>query len=444
MKKIVVFAVLALMAAADRAIAERTPGLERDKFHIACFSFNPPAQKREHMRQARECGLDFVCGGIYVESCPEIRAFEEEGLDFSGIMLPRVCGGGKESDDLRRKYPRKHLEKMLDDFNARCSTPAVRLMNICDEPGVCSMEFLGEVVRLVDSKCPHTRAHVNLFPNYASVSENSASAKKSQLGTSSYKAYIEEYCRLVPTTFISFDHYPIFKTPERTREFAPRWYGNLKVVADACRRTGRDLWVGTQVNSRPKCPPLTENNLRYQAFSAMAFGAVELTWACWTLGWWDNNLMETNGTLTCQYPKLKKVNAEIRALADRYMEFRNVATHFIGFEGEKKALAKYEISPVGRLSASGVTDLAAEGSSLVVGEMAPRGEGDAARAFFVFGAGDCGDERRSSHKVTFGASGKVLAFSPAGAVPVEESAPGRFSFDIVDNAAVLVVVNRSM
>lgn len=434
--------VLVLFAAAGCATAERAPGLDRGKFHISCFSFNKPAQTRAHIRQAKECGLNIVSGGIFPDDCPEFGAFAEEGLDVRCIYLPRVCGGGQKSEDLRRKYPREKLEAMLDAFNAKhAGNPAIRMMNVSDEPGVPSMAFLGDVVRLVEEKCPQLRAYVNLFPNYAQAAESETSVKVSQLGTTSYKKYIDEYCRLVPTKFISYDHYPIFRTAAQTRQFAPRWYGNLKVVADACRRTGRDLWVGPQANSRVKCPPITENHLRYQAFSAMAFGAVDLTWACWTLGWWDNNLMETNGTLTCQYPKLKTVNAEVRTLAEHYMKLRNVATHFVGFADEKEGLAQYEIVPVRSVSASGVTDLAAaDGSSLVVGEMVARDPASAVRGLFVYGANDCADERRETHVVTFVAKGKVRAFGPNGPVDVKSEAGGRYSFDLADNSAVLVLV----
>lgn len=421
----------------------RMPGVERERFHISCFSFNAPAQTRAHIREAKECGLDFVGGGIDVKDVALMELFAEEGMDASCFFLPRVCGGGRNSDELRKLYPREWIEGRLDEFNAAYGNPSVRLMNICDEPGAGAMPFLGEVVRLIEEKCPHTRAYVNLFPNYAQAAESDADVKASQLGVSSYKKYIDEYCRFVPTPYICYDHYPVFDTPARTRKESARWYGNLKVVADACRRTKRDLWVGPQANSRPGHPPLSENSLRYQAFSAMAFGAVDLTWACWTLGWWDHCLMETNGTLTCQYPKLRKVNAEVRMLAEHYMKLRNVATHFVGFEDEVPALGSFEIEPVVRLSAGGVLDLASDdGSSLVVGEMVPREGSSRIRGLFIFGADDCGDERKAVHTVRFSTAGAVRAFGPDGAVAVKDGASGAFSLELADNSAVLLLVKR--
>ena len=442
-----IMALTGALAVTGCATAERVPGLERDRFHISCFSFHGealnPARVRQHVREAKEAGLDFLTGGIGGMDESLNRICAEEGMDLNAIVLPRVCGGGQDTKTLKEKNPLARQAELLDRFNALSENAAVRTMNICDEPGVCSMEYLGEVTRLIEEKCPHTRAYVNLFPSYAQAAESDASVKKSQLGTTSYGKYIDEYCRLVPTTFISYDNYPIMATPDATRKFSPIWYGNLKIVADACRRTGRDLWVGPQLNSRPRHPPTSENQMRYQAFSAMAFGAVEITWACWTMGWWENVVMTTNGVLTAQYPKLKTVNAEIRTLAEHYMKLRNVATHFVGFEDLGGELAKYGIVPADRADADGFSGIcAADGSDLVVGEMVPRKEDDSIRAILVFGADDCGDAKRKSHTVRFDAKGRIRAFGPNGRIDVKQSSGGHCSFELADNSAALIILKR--
>jgi hypothetical protein len=56
-----------------------------------------------------------------------------------------------------------------------------------------------------------------------------------------------------------------------------------------------------------------------------------ITWACWTAGWWTNNVLDAAGVPTAQYAKLKKVNAELKRLGPEYMKFRSTATHFVGF-----------------------------------------------------------------------------------------------------------------
>ena len=417
-------------------------GLDRSEFHIGCFSFNAPAQTPKHIAEARECGMDYVGGGIDPANRRAMEAFSENGLAVNCIFLPRICGPhpARGTEALQQKLPKERLESKLDEFNAKFRHPSIAMMNICDEPPVQSMAFIGDMVRLVNERCPDMFAYVNLYPNYARVAENGTDVTKSQLGCANYKGYIDEYCRQVPTHFISYDHYPIMATAEATKACSARWYGNLKVVADACRATGRDLWVGPQVNSRSKAPPITENHLRYQAFSAMAFGAVNLTWACWTRGWWDNNVMETNGTLTCQYPKLKKVNFEVRRLAAPYMKMRNVATHFVGFKDEAGALSRYGITPVERLDVSGFSGIAAaDGSSLVVGEMVARVQGKPVKGIFIYAADDCADEKRAEHVVGFAAEGQIVAFGPDGRLNVDDDGQGSFRLTIADNSCAIVL-----
>lgn len=417
---------------------------DRSRFRIGCFSFNEPAQTLQHIAEAKDAGLDYVGGGIDLGKCPVMDDFARYGLNVNGHFLPRVVGNtpARGTDALRAKFPRETLAKMLDEFNAKHRHSAIEMMNICDEPPAQSMEFIGDVVRLMKEKCPDVLAYVNLYPSYAFTSKNGQDAIKKQLGCATYKEYIEEYCRKVPTHFIAYDHYPMASTPERTRKAMPRWYGNLKVVADACRATGRDLWVGPQVNTLFGTAPLTENNLRYQAFSSMAFGAVTLTWACWTYGWGTNQVMEADGTLTCQYPKLKKVNAEIHRIAEEYMKYRNAATHFVGFSGEREALSKYGIKPVERLDASGVTGLAAEdGSALVIGEMTPRGGGPA-NALFIYAADDCADERRAEHVVSFASERRPVVFGPDGRREIEAAGSGRWRLTLADNSCALIVMKE--
>jgi len=418
---------------------------DRTKFRIGCFSFNPPAQTPQHVAEAKACGLDYVGGGIDYGKCPVMDELAAQGLAVNGHFLPRVVGNtpARGTDALRAKFPKDELERMLDEFNAKYRHPAIAMMNICDEPPAQSFEFIGDVVRLMKEKCPGVLAYVNLYPSYARVSGSGADVEKSQLGCANYADYIAEYCRKVPTHFIAYDHYPMASTPERTRKAMPRWYGNLKVVADACRATGRDLWVGPQVNTLFGTAPLTENNLRYQAFSSMAFGAVTLTWACWTYGWGTNQVMEADGTLTCQYSKLKKVNAEIHRIAEEYMKYRNAATHFVGFSGEREALSKYGIKPVEWLDASGVTGLAAEdGSALVIGEMTPRDGRGPANALFIYAADDCADERRAEHVVSFASERRPVVFGPDGRREIEAAGIGRWRLTLADNSCALIVMKE--
>ena len=40
----------------------------------------------------------------------------------------------------------------------------------------------------------------------------------------------------------------------------------------------------------------------------MAFGAENIIWACYTAGWWSNQVVDENGEKTQQYAKMQKIN----------------------------------------------------------------------------------------------------------------------------------------
>ena len=141
-----------------------------------------------------------------------------------------------------------------------------------------------------------------------------------------YEEYINKYCEQVPLDYLSYDFY-LYKGPERRIAMS---FENMKIVADACRRTGRDFWSVMQVNSSDKNRMISADGLRYQAFQSMAYGATTLMWACYTYGWWHHQVLDDKGEKTPQYEKLKTVNAEIRRFADVFMRYRNVNTHLVG------------------------------------------------------------------------------------------------------------------
>ena len=86
--------------------------------------------------------------------------------------------------------------------------------------------------------------------------------------------------------------------------------------------------------------------LRHQAFACLAFGAVSVNWACWTAGWWHNEVLDKQGRRTEQYEKLKTVNAELRNLEEPYMAQTNVRTVFLGNADDAARSSGVDILPV--------------------------------------------------------------------------------------------------
>lgn len=444
--KTVLLSVVALVSLCA-AKAEAGGSMDRSKFQIGAYYLKPPACDEAHVRDIRECGVDFIVG-VDVNDRRTLDLFSKYGLGVvaDGVFGKLWWGGdGKNAGRMRAMRPLEWHRAQLGKFGAKLDHPAIWMLNLCDEPSALDMPHLGEVCGLLAADAPHTPAYLNLYPNYASVSENSESAAKSQLGTQTYREYVEAYCRSSPLDYISYDFYVYEPNRKRRAGMFRQMYSNFNVIADACRRTGRSLWYIPQVNSHPATnfEATTENRLRFQAHTAMAFGAEVVTWACWMKGWWVNNVLTDKGEKTAQYERLRVVNSELRRLAPLYMQYRNVNTHFVGFN-TSDAFCPKGVPICDSLSTGRFIGLKTEeGSPLVVGEMVPRGREDGSRALFVVASGDPYDEAPSMRTLVFDVrpGSHVRAFGATGELPVLVGVGRRRSVRLRENAAVMLTID---
>ena len=125
--------------------------------------------------------------------------------------------------------------------------------------------------------------------------------------------------------YISYDHYMYPSGPAQ-------FLDNIEIVADACRATGRDLFIVIQASNSDETVFLNEAQLRVQAYLSLAYGAKVINWACWTAGWWypDNQIVDSNDNYTSLYYGVKNVNSEVRAFSDIYTEYVSIGNFYIG------------------------------------------------------------------------------------------------------------------
>ena len=187
--------------------------------------------------------------------------------------------------------------------------------------------------------------------------------------------------------------------------------------------------------------PLTENRMRYQAYAAMAFGAEVMTWACWTKGWWTNNVYSATGEKTVVYDRVKCVNAELHRLGDEFMRYRRVATHLVGYDRLPHYLAASGCDSESAASTGWFRDVRAEdGGPLLVGEMVSRTGASRGNAIFVFASDDPYDEKPLQRTIRFVPHGRtVKAFGGHGPVEVLRGEGNVRTIPIMSNAAVIVI-----
>ena len=428
MKRLFFILVASLLAA--NAFAQdyvTKPGrMDRSRLNIGVYHLRPYARTEAHIKDLADCGVDFVI--CMDNDRPALDLFSKYGIGaiVSGVAPGWWGGDGDNAGKLEETYPLAKYEEAAASFKDH---PAIWGIDIGDEPSALDFPYYGKVVAKVEGLFPNQFAFLNLYPNYASVSQNTAAQTKSQLGTATYAEHIAKYCEYVPADYISYDFY--YKNIGVARDYA-----NLRIVSDACLKTGRGMWVTVQVNSQDPKIWITENELRFQAYSALAFGAENLTWACYTAGWWNNQVVDENGEKTQQYEKLKRVNAELHSLGKDYMKYTRRSTTFVGFEGTKmlegsgeKSVKEYGDEIFSSLSA---------GCPLIVGEMEPR-DGGSAKALFVCIADDPFDKAPRKHTLRFKAPGREISVKGGdGYLPLRRDAEGWCECTVASNQGVLI------
>ena len=422
---------------------QAAPRMDRSKLLIGAYSFHKPAHDESHVRELKECGVDFVTG-VQATDREVLDLLAKYGIGCIADMLPGWWGGdGSNAGKMRTSRPKGIYESRLAEYVASLDHPAIWMLNLCDEPSALDLPYLGEVCDLVAARAPKTPAYLNLYPNYASVSKNTGDETRNQLGTKTYAEHIDVYCRTVPLDYISYDFYVYTPNLNRRPSLYRQMYDNFNIVADACRRTGRSFWYIPQVNSHKTAnfEPTTRNRLRFQAYTAMAFGTEAISWACWMPGWWTNNVLTVTGEKTAQYERLKTVNAELHRLGPLYMRYRSTTTHYVGFAATNglETLGKPLLDV---LDAAWFRDLhTLESTPLVVGEMSPRGKDDGSRALFVVASGDPFDYAPAVRTLVFSVPQErgVEAFGPQGPVELDREVDGSYVMRIAENSAVLLV-----
>ncbi len=405
--------------------------LNRNKLIIGAYILQPYARTEKHIRELAECGIELVvCLSKPDRETLDLLEKYHVGCIVSGILPGWWGGDGAGAGTLHERNTLDIYLKAAEEFEDH---PAIWGVDIGDEPSALDFEHYGKIAETTEKAFANQFAYLNLYPNYASVAANTEDQTTCQLGTATYQEHIDEYVKRISLPYISYDFY-IYSLPKNIG--VGKMLDNFRIVADACRKTGRDFWYIPQVNSLFPEVFTSENRLRYQAYTALAYGATVINWACYTGGWWANNVLDTDGNKTEQYEKLKKINREIKNIAELYMEYKNVDTHLIGFDGEESLSQFPEIKTVKSLDTGAMRDLKAENGSLAVGQMVNRAD-PYKTAFVICNASDAYDENPAAAAVKFRSDKTVKIYSGEGVIPLTKKG-NEYTFDLANCHGVII------
>lgn len=228
------------------------------------------------------------------------------------VLDPRIWDNKPRQKGLFAK-----LDAALADYSKH---PALWGYCVGDEPNSSRFILYGTIAKYLLSKDPKHIPYINLFPTYAS---------RKQLGNPTYEHHVDEYLRVVRPKILSFDHYPLLIDGHDR----PDYFANLEII----RRQG--IKHKTPFVSTPMSLPHqgyrdpSENELRWQVNTALAYGSRGIVWFTYTTPPWgytlspSNALIAPDGSRDRKYYEIKQINAELKKLAPTIMRLSSVAVY---------------------------------------------------------------------------------------------------------------------
>jgi hypothetical protein len=405
--------------------------MDRSRLLIGAYCLQPYAGSETHVRDIAACHIDFI---VAVDRGMEdtLDAFATYGVGaIVNGAIPGWCSCGQNGD--------MALHNPLEDYRTAAERfrdhPAIWGINVADEPCLADFAHCGRIMDLVAHAFPHQFAFLNLCPSYGVLPTNGEEEIFAQLGTASFEDYLTQACETIPADYLCYDFYQ-YTFPDTAVGIAQA-LKDLRIASDVARRYGKSLWIVLQVNSHLPDARISEQQLRYQAFSAMAFGVEAVLWACYTGGWYYHNVLDEKGEKTQQYDRLQAVNAAIHALGEPYMRYRTVATCGVGFDSETSPVPTSDSFT----NACFCSVKEEGGKPLLVGDMIARRKGDSSRALFLCAAADPLGARAEVSRLVFGvAEGwRVSAYGGNGAISLTPSEDRFYRLAIPDGDGILLV-----
>lgn len=233
--------------------------------------------------------------------------------------------------------------------------PALWGDNMIDEPHAQSFKAIADSANAYYEKFPGKIPFINLFPMYANEdqlgehmtlrgSDRMFSLVTDQFSdqVNRYKAHVSDYVNTIDTDYICVDIYPYYSETAlgKEKKYTDEcWLRNLDVLAEACRETGRDLWVIPQAAGLTKdgstdnvrwCDETTD--ISQQAYASLAFGTKSIIYGLFgSDGWWDMNshMIGSDGQPTDTYYAVSEVNSWLADIAKVYGTYQYTSTYLL-------------------------------------------------------------------------------------------------------------------
>ena len=212
---------------------------------------------------------------------------------------------------------KERVESTKDD-------PDVIGYNLRDEPGAYHFRCLAAAVASVKKYAPGKLAYINLFPGYASTIGANAD---SQLGTHTYREYLERFVQEVKPQLISYDNYMVeYSDDLRNLERGVSHFADLFEVRDVAQKYELPFWyIGSSLCIMPDSSPPSPTRYAYQMYTALAAGAEGITWFLYYPLGWKESPVDQQGKKTISWSYMRAINEQMKSLGTYLLGYENAA-----------------------------------------------------------------------------------------------------------------------
>ncbi|MHB9035783.1 MAG: carboxypeptidase-like regulatory domain-containing protein [Armatimonadota bacterium] len=202
--------------------------------------------------------------------------------------------------------------------------PALAGYFLKDEPSATDFARLGAINDYLLTKDSSRGAFINLFPNYATPS---------QLGTSTYAQYLDQFLTTVHPTLMSWDHYSQMTTGNYTGD---AYFQNLESVRTRALANNKSFNNIFLLMGHYNFRPPTYGELRWQVFTTLAYGARGYMYFTYWTPLNDPNVTGTGaidyyGNQTAYYPMIQELNGETKILAPMLVNLESDSVYHTGY-----------------------------------------------------------------------------------------------------------------
>lgn len=269
--------------------------------------WGPPPVELVHYQRMAEAG--FTLAQIIAES----PASGRQALDLAQqVGVQGMIWDPRVSRDLpERPNWEETVRAVVADY---ADHPALWGYMLADEPQPREFASLARLMRSFEEHDPQHVPYTNMLPGWV---------RSDWLGTIDYRQHAQQYMDALRPPLLSYDHYPLQETGER-----PEWYENLAIAREEALRAGVPMWVIIQATPHQFYSDPTPEDLRWQAFCCLAYGARGLSyWTYWTPDGENhrNGICSYFGYYGAKYEAVRQLNQEILRLAPHLLGLTSVS-----------------------------------------------------------------------------------------------------------------------